>query len=189
MKFKQQLTRKYYKYETVESSWTQPVLSSNGTIGVDDFAVTANAQTDRAFHVFDSTGWRGNANTNLTIYSKKAICVKRIGFEGNSTYYITNFTLFGSNDNSNWTEIQTFSNNVINYTTFNINNNNFYNYYRFNVNSVSSNDNCYVKNMGLTATQQITTIVEGTKDDYDFYEDEIALNAFIDNNVYKAINF
>ena len=31
--------------------------------------------------------------------------------------------------------------------------------------------------------------VESTVDDYDFYKDAIALNAFINNNVYKAKKF
>lgn len=188
MKVKQQLTRKYYKYITVESSWTQPVLSSNGTIGVDDFAVSASAQVNRAFHAFDKTAWRANNNTYLLIYSKNALCIKRLGFAGDRIYYVYNFTLYGSNDGTNWTSIQNYSADVKNYTTFEVNNNNFYNYYKFQVNNCISN-NGYVESMQLTATQQTVSIVESTEDDYDFYKDKIALNAFIVNNVYKAKKF
>ena len=38
MKAVKEIVRKYYKYE----NWTQPVLSSNGTIGIDDFAVSCS---------------------------------------------------------------------------------------------------------------------------------------------------
>lgn len=190
MKVKQQLTRKYYKYITVESSWTQPVLSSNGTIGVDDFAVTADFAVERAYYPFrgGDSAWRGQIGKSLIMYSNNALCIKRLGFSCDSTYYVKSFTLYGSNDGNSWNAIQSFTQNVTSFVTFEINNNNFYKYYKFYVNDAKSG-NCYLMNMQLTATQQTTSIAEGTKDDYDFYEEEIALNAFVDNNVYKAMKF
>lgn len=192
MKVKQQLTRKYYKYVTVESSWTQPVLSSNGTIGVDDFAVSATDTFDGvAYYPFTSNGaWTGRKGATYIMYSNNALCIRRLGFSGfydGGPIYIMNFTFYGSNDGNSWTDLGTFSNNTYNFTNFNINNNNFYKYYKILVNSIRAGG--AIKNIQLTATQQTVSVVEGTKDDYDFYEDEIALNAFVDNNVYKAMKF
>ena len=188
MKVKQQLTRKYYKYVTVESSWTQPVLLSNGTIGVDDFAVTADYAVERAYQIFNSNAWRGQIGKSVIIYSNNALCVKRLGFSCDNTYYVKSFTLYGSNDGNSWNAIQSFTQNVTSFVTFEINNNNFYKYYKFYVNDAKSG-NCYIFDMQLTATQQTVSIVESTEDDYDFYKDVIALNAFVDNNVLKATKF
>lgn len=197
MKVKQQLTRKYYKYITVESSWTQPVLSSNGTIGVDEFAVSATNTTDgQAYYPFTSNNyWMGGNNVSYIMYSNNALCIKRLGFAGykipkgfySNYYFIKNFTFYGSNDGNSWTDLGTFTNNTHNFVSFEINNNNFYKYYKIFITDVENTGT--LMNMQLTATQQTVSIVESTKDNYDFYKDEIALNAFVDNNVYKAMKF
>lgn len=197
MKVKQQLTRKYYKYITVESSWTQPVLSSNGTIGVDDFAVSAtNTVEGQVYYPFTSNNyWMGDNNVSYIMYSNNALCIKRLGFSGYSYYshgfdiyyYIKNFTFYGSNDGNSWTDLGTFTNNTHNFVSFEINNNNFYKYYKIYITDAKTRST--LMNIQLTATQQTVSVVESTKDDYNFYEDKIALNAFIDNNVYKAKKF
>ena len=189
MKVKQQLTRKYYKYITVESSWTQPVLSSNGTIGVDDFAVSAtDTRKGEAYYPFTSNNyWAGNANCTYTMYSNNPLCIKRLGFSGiyqSGAVYMSTFTFSASNDGNSWIDLGTFKNNTYNFTNFDVNNNNFYKYYK-----ITAKYGGIIKNIQLTATQKITTIVESTKDDYDFYKDVIALSAFIVNNVYKAKKF
>ena len=165
--------RKYYKYE----SWTQPTLSSNGTIGGGSFAVTASAESQasgdppyKAWEAFDKnsyTYWRsGQTSAWLEFYNPEPLRVTNLQY-ANTYCYPTQGTVIASNDNSNWDTLTTWTNNSID--TFNIDlssNTNTYLYYRVVVNQVNTD---YVHCQELTITAQ--KVVEGTSSDYDFYED------------------
>lgn len=196
MKAVKEIVRKYYKYE----SWTQPVLSSNGTIGVDDFAVscslpalTGDPYPRSLYLAFD--GIIGNAEnrfqsvsntTNpqyIIVYSKNSLNIKSITFyqmTQETYYYIKAITIQGSNNGSDWTDLQTWTSNsyVANFTVDLSSNLEYYNYYRFYITNRayydSSNAYLMIQEISMTGTQA----VESTESDYDFY---------VDKDIYKAV--
>lgn len=200
-----EIVKKYYKYE----SWTQPVLSSNGTIGVDDFAVscslpalTGDSYPRNLYLAFD--GIIGNAEnrfqsvsntTNpqyIIVYSKNSLNIKSITFYQNTKetyYYIKAITIQGSNNGSDWTDLQTWTSNsyVANFTVDLSSNLEYYNYYRFYITNRayynSSNAYLMIQEISMTGTQT----VESTESDYDFYVDKDIYKIVKQNNTYKAI--
>ena len=175
--------RKYYKYQDV--AWTQPILTWNGFMGYDDFAVasTSNGNGTQPWHLFADTmqtyGWT-SANTayphTYTIFSKIPLNITNIQVTNYSTvgYFPKNWVIYGSNDNSNWAELNSGenTNNTAN-ATWNIatNTNSYYNYYKIEFTNHLSGSG-YTIRIGLftlTATQKVA--VESTSSDYDFYKD------------------
>ena len=134
-----------------ETSFTQPTLSANGTLGGANFAVASdNISTTTVYRAFDnkdnttwgqsSTSYTSTGSAQLIIYNPTPIKVSEIDFITSSTtasYPQTNANQWkwqGSSDGANWTDL-TYStandpNNAnIRVLTFS-NNNNFYKYYR-----------------------------------------------------------
>jgi len=182
-----QPVRKYYKYQT--SSWTQPVLTWNGLVNGSDFAVYASYEGTPAYYAFDdnaSNYWSGGSivsgNTiDYFIFSQNKLNISNWNYKISSNTYNRpeEGSIYGSNDNENWTLITSYSiERVAGTTTFDISMNaNYYNYYKWHITSSSNGipisggkwSNGFRCNITLTATQQ--TIVEGTSSDYDFYKD------------------
>lgn len=195
-----QVERHYWKREETEQSWTQPVLSANGTIGGDSFACAANTEyiDNPAWKAFDSnanTDWQG-ANSYglpniLEWYNPNPLNVTKIVFvtglkEGSLTPIIyscaKNYLVQASIDNTNWVDIYTGTNTSYSEKksiTVNISNNNFYKYWRIYVSSVNKGNFVDIWSVSVTATQLQETIVPGTAENYDFYTDE---------TVYKGVN-
>ena len=119
-----------YSTSTVETSWTQPVLSENGTLGGNSMAVASSrepyASTRDVWKAFDglvtssSGGWypAGTGSTGipiiLTIYTPENINITNLQFTNaaNSNNAPNAFTIYGSNDNSNYTQLGSFTNTV-----------------------------------------------------------------------------
>lgn len=112
------------EYKMVD--FVQPILSSNGTLGGNGFAVSASNEhvaegyTYSAFYCFS-----GNANTaekqswqttalpaSFTIYNPKALNITNIQITNRVSYprAIASGTVLGSNNNDNWDEITSFTN-------------------------------------------------------------------------------
>lgn len=192
-----QVERKYWKREETEQSWTQPVLSANGTIGGNSFACAANSEYNPAWRAFDnetSNDWENNNGDMpcwLEWYNPNALKVTQIvivtGIKPSQFFSeiygcLKNYKIQASSDNSNWADIYTGSNSSYSAKkslTINISNNNFYKYWRIYVTSVSNGNYASIWNVAITATQLQEIITPGTADDYDFYTDE---------NVYKGVN-
>ena len=183
--------RQYYKY--VYSDWIQPVLTANGTMGGDSFAVNAKSQRSRlpAYSAINDNGeWVGSESSTSTsswykIYNPKPLKITQVTWINNSAtwYNLTGGTFEGSNDDSNWTVLgQIDSVNTANaLKTITISNPDAYLYYRWNITNISKNSSGqssdgYMHSLKITATQQ--TIEAGTPEDYDYYKD---------NNVYKIL--
>lgn len=134
----------------VESAFTQPALSANGTMGGNSFAVEASSEyttSTQAWKAFDNditsgNAWESSTGTPwLTFYNPQALRVTNLQFRN---YYANTsaantpntVTVQGSNDNSNWTTLTTFNN--TNYTandTWSVSmtgNSSYYKYYRMN---------------------------------------------------------
>ena len=193
MKLIKDKIRKYYKYVTITTSWTQPTLSSNGTLGGDSFAVATSDNSNTAYYAINGTGsgWiNNNVNSYYIFYNPIPLCVTQITFSGLYAYmsiYIKSFDLYGSNDNNSWTLIQSFSGGTEAAKTYIVNNSNSYKYYKI----MATDINYYaaIVDLYITADEQITTIEEATSSDYDFYEDVDVYEAVKENNLYKVVKF
>lgn len=194
MKTIKRTVRKYYKYQTVESSWTQPVLSANGTLGGDSFACSPSSTEEylnwypawKAFDNTNSTAWSCVGSTgHMIFYNPAALKVSSIKITNpTNNSGILNFhsvatagNIQASNDSTNWIQIATYTNSSTTSGqtwTINVNSSNFYKYYKIEITSSSNNNNTCLAEVAITATKGGITIIEGTSFDYDFYEDEEA---------------
>ena len=193
MKAIKKVNTKYYKYNY--SSWTQPVLSSNGSIGVSDLAILENVRNEsNAYATFNGTSnyiasnW---ANIDFVIYSNNAINVTSISLKNGGMYATYGGIFYTSDDGVNWTQIGTFTQALSDssYTSFSVNTSGYHNYYRILLNAANtySNGNRHVSCGGikLTATQRIIT--ESSSGDYDFAKDMTTFRMIKGNNKYYAV--
>lgn len=112
---------KYYKVnldgDDIYEDWKQPVLSSNGIIGGDTFAVTASTQRYPAYGAFEPDGrWSSDTYATgpqwLTFYNPNALVIKKITLNygnGESYYYVRGIYIQGSNDNSSWVNLYNYT--------------------------------------------------------------------------------
>ena len=159
-------TIRYYKY--TYATWTQPVLTADGVLGGDDFAVFCDSPNNTsypAYYAFDSSTstFAVTHEADYIIYNKNPINITKIDMTvRGSSYNYRGGTLYGSNDNINWKEIIALS--ALTNGSWDISSNTgYYKYYKF---SGSAGD-WQPKTLTLTATQQ-TGSVESTSTDYDY---------------------
>lgn len=128
--------RTYYKY--AYRDWVQPVLTANGTLGVNSFAVYCNSNTSYPpFYAFDnnSSTFATTSNNDFIIYSKNALNITAISFTNRgSSYVFKGGEIYGSNDGEDWKLIQTVSGDSWDLSS----NTEYYNYYKI-VQTVSAN--------------------------------------------------
>lgn len=151
--------------------WTQPVLSANGTVGGDSFAVLASSEEQyssepyRAFEAFDnnsSTYWRSAGGTKwLEFYNPQPLKVTNLQY-ANYYNYPTEGNVQGSNNGVDWTTLTTWTNNSL--STFNIDlssNTNAYTYYRVNITNTSDGADSTIHCVQLNITAQQYVAPEG----------------------------
>lgn len=186
------LQRVYYKRTESETSWTQPVLSANGTIGGDSFACAASSEYDPAWKAFDnntSTVWTSpyvQLPQWIEWYDAKGLKISSLIITYSVMNYgagaIRNYKVQVSDNGNDWVDVYSGNDNKLSVGSYNINitinNNNFYKHWRFYI--VSSYNSSYIDqdmfrihNIAITATTLEETIVPSTADDYDFYEDKM----------------
>ncbi len=112
--FYEKCLEEYNDAKAQQKKFTQPVLSENGTLGGDSFAVASSGNyTDfYAWKAFDgdlTTSWQDNAttvNTYLTFYNPIPLKVSKIKYSGTCDYgYIIKGKVFASDDNSSWEQL------------------------------------------------------------------------------------
>lgn len=149
----------------IEYPWTQPLLAANGTVGGNNFAVFASSETGnyKAFQPFsasplDNVGWSANGSMPQYIgwYNPEKLIVKNIKVQNRldyAGYMPRGGNVYGSNDNSNYTLITTYTNSNLNAGgEWNIDlssNNNAYNYYKL---EVTSTEGYYLNIYKITLT-------------------------------------
>ena len=113
----------------IETPWTQPVLTANGTLGGSSFAVSSSSEGYPAWQAFSGTNvWTSNwlggnyvQNVTYTMYNPVALKMNRIGVQ-NSTYptagNITSGEVWYSDNGSSYTKSNNFTN--TNYTASDI---------------------------------------------------------------------
>lgn len=177
----------------------QPVLSSNGTLGGDSFAVS---QTDysttagggQAYTCFDNnsnTFWYshtadGSLNYSIIIYNPQPICITNMQITNkDGTRTAKEGKVFASNDNKNWTELTTWTNpNSDTYGVWNIDlseNTNAYLYYKLSITQDNANGHgAQISNINLTATVEVSAL--------DKYNSILNKNGYCEKYIYDSEN-
>lgn len=146
----------YTTYGLIETTFTQPALSADGTLGGTSFAVSASSYYDSSYYAFkgvdnnSSTSWalaNGQTTGYYILYNPVAVKASSISItnRGVSSYAITGYTLYGSNDGTNYTALITGTNSVTSASSnWDINipsaNRAFYKYYKIYISSSDASD-------------------------------------------------
>lgn len=200
--------RYYYKYEY--DTFEQPVLTSNGVVDSNSFAVFDNIGTSEnatIFQAFDS---------NLTNYSIRyksqggglnmynpnplnitLIKVKNSGGGSWGVRSVLTGQVLATNNKNNFKVLKNFSNSISagggEWEIDLSDNENYYTYYRIvgfttSYGNAGASDQVFFADIKLTATEQ--KIIESTEEDYDFYLDKpIALLNKNEDNEFIAYKY
>lgn len=165
----------YYKYQY--RTFSQPVLTENGLLGGGTFAVSGDV-TDpiyQPYQAFDGTdpAWIAQLpSPEYIIYNPNPLKISKITVVNPvnfaNAYAVTSGSVYGSNNNSNWTLLTNFQNSVTGngqVWSIDIETDKYFRYYKI-VNSTHLNDWGGYKDLFLVAEEQIS--VEGTSSDYDY---------------------
>lgn len=201
MKAVKKIERKYYKYTIAD--WVQPVLTENGTIGGDSFAVKASSllsQKYDAFHAFDGQEktWfiTGTPQPQwLIMYNPLPLNVSKIHYSHtDSNYWATEVDIQASKTGEgDWITLASFSGLTMKaeYDWDIDTNGEYYQYYRLYIKSASRTDTQHsarhasINKLILTALEKTT--FEATQDDYDDYVDNASYYLPKTDNKYYGI--
>lgn len=185
--------------DSLALDWTQPTLSANGNVGGASFAVIASSENTSgvgAYGAFTGTTssssdcWHSNSESNswITFYNPTAIKVTNLQItnrnDGTYTYPIYGGVVYGSNDNSKWEQIKSFTNSVLgSNAVWSIDlssNKNYYKYYKIEAN----NSNTYVTIGKVVITAKETPLpIKKNANGHKFYD--ITDKAYIDS-IYES---
>ena len=175
--------RSYWKYDYQD--FVQPILTANGTMGGDKFAVAVDSRYDdySAYKALDgdtSTSWQSNgttaAGTYFKMYNPNPLNITKIVWSGTPKYgTITAGIVYGSNDDIDYVELATFSGGTTSSGTMDLSSNtNYYKYYKITPTTWTDNSGTHTNGWAeLTITAQEQIVVEGTSSDYDVYTDKL----------------
>jgi len=119
--YKDYIDYKANEYGDTPTTFTIPTMTSNGTLGGSSFAVQASNNYDGttyplylSFNGDDSNIWYcSSAPVDVIFYNPKPINITNIQCKNRtdaSGYTFTSGTVYGSNDNSTYTQLGTFTN-------------------------------------------------------------------------------
>jgi hypothetical protein len=171
-----------------EEIWTQPILTSNGTMGGDSFACTQDKAElqSYAYKLFDgdnSTQWNTWSTSSpqtgtITIYNPVPLKITSIGII--NYYNFSAIIVSGSDDNTNWTNISsTLTSNNLN-QTLSLNNSNHYKYYKFVCSTSSQNIASYT--WSINATYQVSLSPEN------WWQQQVSTYGVCGKFVYDSVN-
>jgi len=143
-------------------SWSRPNLTANGIIGSSDFAVTASVNDTDAYKAVDdsnTTTWyvaKSSGMASYIFYNPSELKLSRLTLRKRTMYAYPTFSLYGSNDNINWTQFVGLIKSTYNdATTVNLSSNLLsYKYHKLDFNISNAVD---VLNLDITAKQKIET--------------------------------
>lgn len=161
----------YYYLGGIETAFARPSLTANGTLGGSSFAVSASSSyvNNPAYYAVDSntsTAWISDSAipASFIFYNPNALKVSTLTILnriiGSYVYSIRDYTVFGSNDNSNWTTLTSGqnTNNTDSYSwQISVNSSTFYKYYKITATSTNYGTGVgSVGDVGITATYMQT---------------------------------
>ena len=177
-----------YFMQSGSLDFVQPILTANGTLGGNSFAVgSENDYSGRPqYYLFD-----GNSSSAFSmkdrhtdaepviIYNPKALNVTGIKITFyNSADYGSSIQVFGSNDNTTYTDLGTFSNSSQVMDIDLSSNTNYYNYYK--ILCLAGTSDADAISIKLTATYQVTP--------EELWQYSVATYGVCDKYVYDSIN-
>ena len=174
------VNRTYYKYQ--DTSWTQPTLSSNGTIGGNSFACFAGsfAGSYQPYYAFDgstTTAWCSNSTNTadfIGFYNPKPLLVTNIHCY-NYQWITGKWEVYGSNDNEYYELLATGVNQYnTNGSRFNMelnSNTKAFKYYKIQCLTTLAAQRVGFGELTITAKERVT--VNGSASNHDFYEDKV----------------
>ena len=188
--FYETCVKEYFDGNTAELiPWEQPVLSSDGELGGESFAVMADSVYPsnyfyRSFDGNDSTMWFAETAApvpiNLYLYNPKALIITNIEMTNRDKQrtYISGGVVYGSNDNATWVELKTFTNSVSDPTAkWNIDlsdNSRKFKYYRITITDIvyaSATSILGVGNITITAfTSESTNLYYSHPNGHTYYD-------------------
>lgn len=163
-----------------EIDFVQPVLSSNGTMGGDSFAVAASSYYNNTVQPYcatkhDGSRWQSNNGYGfpqwLTYYVPDGLVLSSVTFnnvggqDGNGQYVFGTYEFLVSNDNSTWTSLGSFTNTYIGSDDFDvdISTTESYKYFKINVTAtVQNSDPVMIGYMRLNGKQVKSVLDYGT---------------------------
>lgn len=162
------------------SEWTQPYITSKGTMGGETFAcysdVPQNTGTDMYWNLFNNISQnngfhssQGNVTGNIYWYNPIPLNITNIKVytqidTGGSNRQSTAGTIYGSNDYTNWTPISTYTNTQqAHSSSWDINlssNTGYYKYYRWESTACGTGGYWTMSHLVFTATQKAQCTAE-----------------------------
>jgi hypothetical protein len=150
----------YTTYGGVETTFVQPVLSANGTVGGASFAVssTTAGSSGEAYRAFDNNTatytFSVGSTYTIIIYNPNELKVSGLSFINRSDRLgITAYTFYGSNDGTNYTTIGSYTNAVTtagaSWSTA-INSIGFYKYHKIFITATGATE-CNIAEIDLSA--------------------------------------
>ena len=161
--------------QLIEEHWIQPILTANGTLGGNTFAVAASTELRAGYEAFqafrandDDSYWHSASQTDklwyLIFYNPTALKVSKIDLRIYSTSYIpSGGKLQGSNNGTSWIDVCSFTNT----TTINqcdqfsieaTSNTTFYKYYRILFTGCNHPNYVNITEVNIWATYLVNSI-------------------------------
>jgi hypothetical protein len=196
-------TTKYYK--EIEISWEQPVLTSNGTLGGDSFAVGQSSTLDGesssgAWKAFDGAGsntrWHSAQGLPQAIYWYNPTPLKisnvKVTNRAKDGSYVNYYQLQFSDNNSDWVVVNVGTGESGDGVSWDIPvmESGSHKYWRIYITSASGSNNNYVAIGEIEITATTTTVIPGTPEDYTYKEETLKNYTIMEKAViHKAGDF
>ena len=168
---------KHLRLDYNSNVFVQPVLTSNGTLGGNSFAVQSSSDWSESYPAWyavdgsTSTWWAssGNSSSDFIFYNPIPLNVTQLSWSSSPTYpneYTTGGSILGSNDGTTWTTIMSYTNSTPNTIISLSSNTNYYKYYKISSTGYQESD-FSITDLVITATSE-NPIVEYTEMPSDF---------------------
>ena len=205
---------KYYKKVTVERAWEQPIITEDGILGGNTFAVgvAPNYTEYKKIYLSFQKGLSANGGGAITgaasyrayiIYNPTPIKITNLHIKNVNKQQTKGGTVYGSNDGATWIKIKDYTNTQLasrgEWDLDLSDNNKFYHYYKVDNGNKSVSDPVnawYLGEITITATQKEEGWQECTKAKYDqlpnaqrkIVTDTYASYSNTTANLYKTLN-